>query len=261
MSLTFSVDSLLLSELGERLVSKNYIALAELIKNAYDADATKVTVVFQNIEKAPGPSSQIILIDDGHGMTFDQVKSFWMKVATPNKLRNPFSPKYGRPKTGDKGIGRFACRRLAKRLILESTAECGQKGKREFTKVLFEWKKFKAGLTLTDIPNEYEKKMISTDATGLTIRLVGLSEPWSTRDLNVLRRQVLGLSLATGAKRKGFNPDPGFEVILEAPEFKSVTGKISEQVMNAGWGRLKGSVSANGTASESRSDEHWQGSF
>jgi len=44
--LNFSVDSALLRELGERLVGKAHIALAELIKNSYDADATKVVVSF-----------------------------------------------------------------------------------------------------------------------------------------------------------------------------------------------------------------------
>ena len=47
-SLRFSVDSLLLGEIGERLVTKNYIALAELVKNAYDADATEMTIKFVN---------------------------------------------------------------------------------------------------------------------------------------------------------------------------------------------------------------------
>ncbi|MEI6128403.1 MAG: hypothetical protein WCQ99_17805, partial [Pseudomonadota bacterium] len=36
----FSVDSMLLRELGERLVGRPHIALAELVKNSYDADAT-----------------------------------------------------------------------------------------------------------------------------------------------------------------------------------------------------------------------------
>ena len=44
--LTFTVDAELLRELGEKLVGKPYIALAELIKNSYDADATEVTIVF-----------------------------------------------------------------------------------------------------------------------------------------------------------------------------------------------------------------------
>lgn len=121
--LRFSVDSLLLGEIGERLVTKNYIALAELVKNAYDADATQVSVSFINAafeDKNNGKESEIRIVDNGNGMNFKQIKNFWMRIATPNKLRDTITPKFGRRKAGSKGIGRFACSRLAKKLILES---------------------------------------------------------------------------------------------------------------------------------------------
>ncbi len=88
-SLEFTVDSQLLGELGERLVTRNYIALSELVKNAYDADATKIVIRFTNAKNG-GPKSnngEIILIDNGYGMTFQQVKDYWMRIATPYKAR------------------------------------------------------------------------------------------------------------------------------------------------------------------------------
>ena len=45
-TLPFTIDAELLRELGERLVGKPHIALAELVKNSYDADATEVTIKF-----------------------------------------------------------------------------------------------------------------------------------------------------------------------------------------------------------------------
>lgn len=114
--LEFSVDSQLLGELGERLVTRNYIALAELIKNAYDADSTKITVRFLNA-KTGGRTGEIQIIDNGNGMLFQEVRDYWMRIATTSKVREPISPKYGRRKTGNKGVGRFACRRLAKKLV------------------------------------------------------------------------------------------------------------------------------------------------
>lgn len=246
--LTFSVDSLLLSELGERLVTKNYIAVAELIKNSYDADATEVRVIFKNARIAPSEKSEICIIDNGHGMLFQQIRDFWMRIATPNKIRNPISPRFGRKKTGDKGIGRFACQRLAKKLILESVAEKEGSDKLEYTKVEFDWEQFEPGRTLTEVPNVYETKFISKGNPGLTLRLIGLREAWTQRDFNVLRRQILGLSVVAGIRYDGFEEDPGFEVGFEALEFEMGTGKIAEQVMDAGWGRLRGSVSSDGTA-------------
>jgi signal transduction histidine kinase len=246
--LTFSVDSLLLSELGERLVTKNYIALAELIKNAYDADAIEAKVIFLNARSGPEGKSEIHILDNGHGLTFKQIRDFWMRIATPNKLRNPVSTRFGRRKTGDKGIGRFACRRLAKRLILESVAMKEDLDKLEYTQVEFNWEKFEPGLTLTEVPNKYKTEIISHGNVGLTLRLIGLRDYWTQRDFNVLRRQILGLSIVTGIRRKGFEEDPGFEVVFEAPEFEIGTSKMAEQVMNAGWGRLTGSIASDGIA-------------
>ena len=61
--LNFTVDAKLLQELGERLVGKPSVALAELVKNAYDADAHMVEIGFYPEE------SKIVVRDDGHGMT------------------------------------------------------------------------------------------------------------------------------------------------------------------------------------------------
>ena len=64
-TLHFDVDSHLLLELGERLVSKPSVALAELVKNSYDADAPSVTIEFRNIGKKGGT---IIVEDTGEGI-------------------------------------------------------------------------------------------------------------------------------------------------------------------------------------------------
>src|SRR5262245_12889800 len=81
----FSVDSALLRELGERLVGKPHIALAELVKNSYDADATKVIIRFA--------SNRIEIIDNGHGMDFDEFKNYWMRIGSPHKQKRPLSRK------------------------------------------------------------------------------------------------------------------------------------------------------------------------
>ena len=83
----FSVNSSLLFQLGEQLVAKPSIALAELVKNAYDADATKVTVTMEKISKEGGT---ILIEDDGHGMTLEEMQDSWMRIATSAKRRkNP----------------------------------------------------------------------------------------------------------------------------------------------------------------------------
>ena len=107
----FNVDSRLLFQLGEKLVTNRAVALGELIKNSYDADATHVTVRMENIKN---PGGTIIVEDNGTGMTALTFQRTWMRIATIDKEENPISAKYGRQKAGEKGIGRFACRKLSK---------------------------------------------------------------------------------------------------------------------------------------------------
>ncbi len=75
----FTVDAALLRQLGERLVGRPHIALAELIKNSYDADATLVTLGFDG--------DSIEIEDNGHGMTFEEFRDGWMRIGTPAKQR------------------------------------------------------------------------------------------------------------------------------------------------------------------------------
>jgi len=249
--LEFSVDSQLLGELGERLVTRNYIALSELVKNAYDADSTTIMIRFINAKKGGTKNNEgeIHLTDDGHGMTFQQVKDYWMRIATPFKVREPISPAYGRRKTGNKGIGRFACQRLAKTLIFETTAKIPGTKELEWTKVEFKWEKFKPGTTLTDIPCEYETKILSSGTPGLVLILKGLNEPWSEAEFNLLRRQLLTISVVKGVRRKGFVEDPGLDIKFEAPEFPKGEGVLVDQFMDAGWGKLEGQIKEDGSVS------------
>lgn len=245
--LTFTVDSHLLGELGERLVTKNYIALSELIKNSYDADSTKIKVGFKDAGTGGEEenSGEIQISDNGTGMTFEEVRDYWMRIATPNKLRNPISGEFGRRKTGSKGIGRFACQRLARILVLQTTARLSR-GELEHTEVTFEWKRFVPGTDLSQIPCEYRTFRDGDGRPGLSLRLIGLRERWTERDFHMLRRQVLLLSIAKGTRRKGYKEDPGFDVGVDAPEFPLGKGVLIDQFMNAGWGTLEGRVDPTG---------------
>ena len=109
----FTVDSELLRELGERLVGRPYIALAELLKNSFDADATKVEIRILE--------DSIEVSDNGHGMTEEDFIHRWMRVGSPHKKADVYSPEMQRPLTGSKGVGRLAVQFLASGLELVST--------------------------------------------------------------------------------------------------------------------------------------------
>ena len=107
----FTVDAALLSELGERLIGQPHIALAELIKNSYDADATICRVAFEQ--------NKVTVSDNGHGMSLKTFESRWMRIGATHKAKAALSPQ-GRRLTGSKGVGRLAVQYLADELILES---------------------------------------------------------------------------------------------------------------------------------------------
>ena len=115
MKINFAVDSRLLRELGSRLVGKPHIALAELIKNSYDADASQVVIIMR--------PDRIEVIDNGQGMTFEELRDRWMRIGTTQKASDQFSRRLRRPLTGSKGVGRLAVQLLGNQLLLESASD------------------------------------------------------------------------------------------------------------------------------------------
>src|SRR5271168_169543 len=104
----FQADSALLRELGERLVGQPHIALAELIKNSYDADATSCAIALEQ--------DSITVTDNGHGMTRSEFLEHWMTIGTRNKQEHVTSREFGRSVTGSKGVGRLSAQFLAHEL-------------------------------------------------------------------------------------------------------------------------------------------------
>ena len=111
----------LLTMLGEQLIKNDRIALVELIKNSYDADATLVVVDFIGFgpELVSGDASSIAITDNGHGMSEKTIRQDWLNPATPGKLdqkRVSSKSPGGRVLQGEKGIGRFAMFKLGSRV-------------------------------------------------------------------------------------------------------------------------------------------------
>lgn len=119
-SLKFKPYARLLTMLGDQLIRNEQVALSELIKNAYDADATWVKVTFEDFDEnfRAGPNARIVVEDDGHGMSSDVIENHWVNPATPMKLMGKKGEKRktdsGRIIQGEKGIGRFALLKLGR---------------------------------------------------------------------------------------------------------------------------------------------------
>jgi len=246
----FAVDSALLSELGEKLVSTVHVALTELVKNAYDADATQVTVRILP-EGSLGP--RVIVEDNGVGMTLEQVRDFWMKIGTSNKVQAPTTEKFGRLKTGSKGVGRFACRRLGLHLRLTTTAEVRTTQLRspqyQTTRIAFDWAQFKPGIDVESVESLGETEISRSGKVGTTLEVWGSrTDEWHVRGFEYLQRQLALLVNNRGASRPGYQEDPGFNVLLEAPGYSGSPVDLREAIIDATWGTLTASIDADGRA-------------
>ncbi|WP_455450015.1 ATP-binding protein [Natrinema thermotolerans] len=250
---SFTIDSRLLEELGENLVTRNHVAVGELIKNAYDADATEVVLEFEDTTADDPSESEIRIRDDGVGMSLVEVRDDFMRIATTDKIQNPKSETYGREKAGSKGIGRFACRRLAHELELTTTAYLEEEDQYERTSMTIDWRRYETDQEIDQVTFEPTVERFSGDediSTGTVIGLRDLQDTWNQRDFNTLRRNVVTLAVVESQDRgPEYETDPGFEITFDAPEFDKGEGTLSEQVHEAGWGCLEGELHEDGEVS------------
>lgn len=198
--LHFTVDAALIDRLGRELVGKQETALIELVKNGYDADATKVTVTFDG--------TQIIVEDDGSGMSRQELEDGFLRLASDLKVRKPVSDRFHRQRAGRKGIGRFATQRLGGRLVLRTWKDAWQPG----LELTVDWSTFERGVALLDIP--VTLTAIPPGQPGTRIQIDELRDSWSVSQVRRCWRGVLTLQqpfpVAPIARSPG--EDPGFQV-------------------------------------------------
>lgn len=201
----FSVDASHISRLGHELVSKQETAVAELIKNAYDADADYVKAVFKNTYKAGG---ELVITDNGLGMSRDELINGFMRISTRDKSDNPRSNKYHRQRAGRKGIGRFSAQRLGMRLQLTTRRKEDLAG----ICIDIDWNKFEEVGDLILVSNQITS--VPEAHVGTTLRISNLKDSWSNAQIQRAYRFISDLLQPTQLR---FAPDkqsgdPGFTV-------------------------------------------------
>lgn len=122
----FRFHSRALAALGRDLVTNDVVAVMELVKNAYDALASRVDVRIRNAPEGGGPP-RIEVVDNGQGMDYVTIRDVWCVVATPFRSRQPVSGigSLARPVTGEKGLGRLAAARLGSNLEIVTKSDSG----------------------------------------------------------------------------------------------------------------------------------------
>ena len=242
----FTVDSELLRELGERLVGRQYIALAELVKNSFDADATRVEIRIQD--------DSIEVSDNGHGMTEDDFANRWMRVGSTHKVKDMTSPTLKRRLTGSKGVGRLAVQFLASELELTSVPDGSRRPEGSKDQKLFaivDWDTAVQAGELTQATADYELRQPSNvvfplqKPHGTTVTLKKLKHEWNPEEFQSLAREIWFLQppfrSLTGTSD---SEDGGFEVDLRSPDptavalFRTQMARILELYTSRIVGRL-----------------------
>jgi signal transduction histidine kinase len=204
--------SRLIGIIGEELISDEPVALVELVKNAYDADAAHVRVIFRGDD--PMHPEEILVADDGHGMDLQTVLRAWLEPGTMLKRINDRSPA-GRLYQGAKGIGRFAAARLAQSLLLESKTKDNENG----TIVLLDWGMFGDNNYLDEIDVEYEVRPLPDLDHGTILTLAGIRKAWTEADYEQLHARLSRLI-------SPFNDIEDFTIILETPGQPAFSGEV-----------------------------------
>jgi signal transduction histidine kinase len=231
----------LISLIGDELISDEPVAVVELVKNAYDADATKVSVAFSG----PGTldPDTLTVADDGCGMTLQTVLGAWFEPGTIVKKRKDRSPG-GRLYQGAKGIGRFAAARLAQSMYLETRSEDEEEG----VTVLLEWGKFTDESYLDEVSIDYEVRPMPELKHGTLLTLIGLHarKHWTEEDFKTLHNRLSRL-ISPFQNSQGDAEVSDFEIDLQIPAFPDLTGKVEpHKLTKAPKYRLTGKLSADG---------------
>lgn len=252
-SVRFTVDAGHIQRLGAELVGKQDTALSELIKNAYDADATKVTL---NFSGRGAPGGTLVITDDGSGMTDDVIRNSWMRISTASKVEQPLSALFRRVRAGRKGIGRFSVQRLGKELILETRPLGETTGYR----VKFNWDaEFVAGRDLNQVFSHIDRFDKDPEDHGTRLSIFDLRDAWADSALAKVWRAVILLQppfpIAVPVSSEASAPvvDPGFAVEINgrSREQQRTEYSIEKSFLSQAFAKIDASIDADGNATVS----------
>jgi signal transduction histidine kinase len=192
-NLPFKPRARMLLLLGEQLIRDPGIAVFELVKNAYDADATRVTVELNEVDDAE--AGRIIIEDNGSGMDWDTVVNVWLEPGTDyreqQKAKGKRTPKFHRFPLGEKGVGRFAAHKLGRKVKLITKARSSP----EVT-VEVDWTEFgsKKYLSETNVHvSQGPPAHFVSKETGTRIEVSDLREPMARGTVRQIQRAVTSI--------------------------------------------------------------------
>lgn len=194
--ISFDIKTGMKNIIGRDLITDDFIAIYELVKNSYDAYADYVSLTFNK--------NEIIIADNGKGMSEIDLKEKWFAVAYSAKkdgsedndikraahLNNLKSRRFY---AGAKGVGRFSCDRLGNNLELTTTHMSSSQTYR----VNVDWKQFelnaKQSFGAIKIPfDKIDDKISYHNAKnhGTILKISNLNSEWSENNLINLKHSL-----------------------------------------------------------------------
>jgi signal transduction histidine kinase len=248
--LHFKTNIQLKSIIGKDLILDDNIAILELVKNAFDADAKKVDITFSNlknnddgiIDTFSANTSRIIIKDNGVGMNLVDIRDKWLNIAYSEKKIN--NRQHNRMMAGAKGVGRFSCDRLGEYLNLYAK----KKDEEKYILLQIDWKKFEIEDDKKEIQsvtldykelsdNELQKKGVELFGKGVVLEIIKLRSNWVYCNKNekgdIVDWNIDKLISLKKYLEKLINPNQAFEkndfgIYLNAPEFTTENDKKEE---------------------------------
>ncbi len=178
-ALRLKIDAHVVRQLGAELISGPEIAILELVKNSFDADADYCYLSIQTnhteIINSSEYKGKISILDNGHGMSRDVINKSWLTISHSEK-RSAKSEgyktvKHDRSFTGDKGLGRLGSMQLGRLCRIKTHYQVDQNG----LEVYFDWSHFQQGRTLDSV-TIHESTLPPKKKTSTEIDIVGLND-------------------------------------------------------------------------------------
>lgn len=257
-NLHFKTNIQIKNIIGKDLINDDNIAILELVKNSFDANAKRVDISFCNLksnddkrekenDSFTSETSRLIIRDNGIGMDLKDIEDKWLNIAYSEKKNN--SKQHDRMMAGAKGVGRFSCDRLGQFLNLYTR----KKGENCIL-LKIDWRKFEIDDQEKEIQSvdleykilnnsELEQKGFHFFEQGVILEIIQLRSNWVKFENG--KWNVDKLSSLKKYLEKLINPNQAFEkndfgIYLNADEF--VTENSQKNLNDQFIGKVESSI-------------------
>jgi signal transduction histidine kinase len=235
---SFRPKARLIRLLGDELISDEIMAIVELVKNAYDADAKQVSVGLYDLDDPQ--AARIEIRDDGEGMDLDTILHAWLEPATDWKRngKHKRNTGLGRYPLGEKGVGRFAADKLGSELELVSRARTVE----QEVSLQVHWNSFENSGYIDEVENTWENRaprVFTGEIYGTILRIGHMRAHWDATMVSRVRDGLMRLV-------SPFSQILDFKIILDCPNFPEHSGPVVSSLLERAPYRFIGQVDASG---------------